>query len=328
MFQTEVTRLFGTRLPIVAGGMMWLANADYVAAAARAGIMAYITAASFPEPEVLRQEIRRCREQCEGLAFGVNVSMLPRPSEGERVREVFELIAQEGVRFVETSGRNPEAFMPLLKSHGIAVTHKAASVKHALKAQESGVDMVAIVGGECGGHPGLEMVGSLVNAAWARRSLEIPYLIGGGIGDGSQITAALAMGAAGVLMGTRFLVSQEIWAHENYKHKLVASQPSDTTLCMQAVRNPIRVIANETTATVQEMERTQPGLTIQDLMPHVAGRIAREAYASGDYRNGLLSAGQAIAFVDCIEPIARIVQRLEDEMQEAMTRLQSLSSGS
>lgn len=327
MFTTEVTRRFGTRLPVVAGGLMWLANADYVAAAARAGIMAYITAASFPEDEALRQEIRRCRALCEGHSFGVNVSMLPRPSEGERVGKVFELIADEGVRFVETSGRNPEAFLPLLKSHGITVTHKVASVKHAVKAQEGGVDLVAIVGGECGGHPGLDMVGTMVNAAWARKSLRIPYLIGGGIGDGAQIPAVLAMGAAGVLMGTRFLVSEEIWAHEDYKRKLIASQPSDTTLCMQSVRNPIRVLANDTTATVQEMERTNPALTIQDLMPHVAGRIARGSYGSGDWRQGLLSAGEALAFVDRIEPIAQIVQRLEDEMREAMGRLHSLSNG-
>jgi len=321
MFTTEVTRIFGIRLPIVAGGLMWLANADYVSAAARAGIMAYITSASFPDEQDLRNEIRRCRQLCEGRPFGVNVSMLPRAVEGERVHEVFELIISEGVKFVETSGRNPEAFMTLLRSHGITVTHKVASVKHAIKAQDCGVDMVAIVGGECGGHPGLEMVGTMVNAAWARKSLHIPYLIGGGIGDGSQIPALLAMGASGALIGTRFLVSEEIWAHENYKKKLVASQPSDTTLCMQSVRNPIRVLANTTTTTVQKIEQSNPSLTIQDLMPHVAGKIARGSYETGDWSMGLLSAGESLAFVDRIEPIQKIIDRLEDEMEHAMVRL-------
>lgn len=326
MLTTHVTQVFSTRLPIVAGGLMWLANADYVAAAARAGIMGYISASSFPEPEALRNEIHRCRDLCEGRSFGVNVSMLPRPAEGERVREVFELIAREGVRFVETSGRNPDAFLALLKAEGITVTHKVASVKHAVKAQDSGVDMVAIVGNECGGHPGLEMVGTMVNAAWARQALRIPYLIGGGIGHGSQIAAALAMGAAGVLIGTRFLVSEEIWAHRNYKQKLVDSQPGDTTLCMHAVRNPIRVLRNVTTETVQEMERTNPALTIQDLLPHVAGTIGRNAYATGDWSKGLLSAGQALAFVDRIEPLAQIVQTLEDELDEALQRVHALST--
>lgn len=321
MASTPITEMFGIRLPIVAGGLMWLSDARYVAAASRAGILGFITAASFPEPQALRDEIRRCRDLCEGGPFGVNVSMLPKLVPGERTQAVFELIAEEGVRFVETSGRSPEAYLPMLKAAGIRVLHKVPAVRYAVKAQSLGVDAVAIVGAECGGHPGMDMVGSIVNAAWAREQLHIPYLIGGGIGCGSQVTAALAMGAAGVVVGTRFTVAEEIWAHDDYKRRLVQAQPTDTTLLMHTVRNTVRALRNETTDAVQAIEASQPGVTIQDLLPLVAGRIGRQAYETGDTRHGVLSAGHALAFTDRIEPLAAIVQRMQAEMQAAVQRI-------
>ncbi|AUT65509.1 NAD(P)H-dependent flavin oxidoreductase [Paraburkholderia terrae] len=320
-FRNAVTELFGTRLPIVAGGLMWLADADYVAAASRAGIIGFITAASFPEPQALRAEIRRCRELCEGGPFGVNVSMLPKLVPGEKTREVFELIVDEGVKFVETSGRSPEEFLPLLKEAGIKVLHKVPAVRFAVKAAALGVDAVAIVGAECGGHPGLDMVGSFVNAAWAESQLDIPYLIGGGIGRGSQLAAALAMGASGVVVGTRFAVAEEIWAHADYKQRLVDAGPTDTELSMQSLRNTVRTLRNETTAAVKEIEAQNPDVTIQDLMPMVAGKIGRNAYVTGDWSKGLLSAGQSLAFVDRVEPLADIVRRFERDMWQAMGRL-------
>jgi NADH:quinone reductase (non-electrogenic) len=322
-FSNAVTELFGTRLPIVAGGLMWLADAEYVAAASRAGIIGFITAASFAEPQALRAEIRRCRELCEGGPFGVNVSMLPKLVPGEKTREVFELIVDEGVACVETSGRNPEEFMPLLKEAGVKVLHKVPAVRFAVKAAAVGVDAVAIVGAECGGHPGLDMVGSFVNAAWAESQLDIPYLIGGGIGRGSQLAAALAMGASGVVVGTRFAVAKEIWAHDDYKRRLVEAGPTDTDLCMQSVRNTVRTLRNETTAAVKALEAQNPDITIADLMPMVAGKIGRDAYVTGDWSKGLLSAGQSLAFIDRIEPLANIVLRFEHDMREAMGRLAS-----
>lgn len=321
VFSNAVTELFGTRLPIVAGGLMWLADAEYVAAASRAGIIGFITAASFPEREALRAEIRRCRDLCEGGPFGVNVSMLPKLVPGEKTREVFELVVDEGVKFVETSGRSPEEFLPLLKAAGVKVLHKVPAVRYAVKAASIGVDAVAIVGAECGGHPGLDMIGSFVNAAWAESHLEIPYLIGGGIGRGSQLAAALAMGASGVVVGTRFVVAKEIWAHDDYKRRLVEAGPTDTELCMHSVRNTVRTLRNQTTAAVKEIEARNPDVTIQDLMPLVAGKIGRDAYVTGDWSKGLLSAGQSLAFVDCIEPLADIVKRFELDMRQAFARL-------
>ena len=320
-FRTAVTRTFGCRLPIVAGGLMWLSNASYVAAGANAGILSFITAASFPEPAALRAEIAKCRDLCGDRPFGVNVSMLPKLVEGERIADTFRLIADEGVRFVETSGRNPEAFLPILKDAGIKVLHKVPSVRYAVKAQEVGVDMVSIVGAECGGHPGLDLIGSMVNQALAERRLDIPFLIGGGIGAGSQIVSALASGASGVVIGTRFLVAEEISAHPQYKQALVSANERDTTLTMSSVRNTVRTLSNETTEIVRRLEADNPQIGIAELMPHVSGVIGRKAYETGDVLRGMLSAGQALGLTDGIAPLADIVAQLEQEAGVALARL-------
>ena len=319
--KTEIMEMFGIRLPVVAGGLMWLSNADYVAAAANAGIIGFITAASFPDPDDLRAEIRRCRDLCGDAPFGVNVSMLPKLVPGEKTADVFRLIADEGVRFVETSGRNPEEYMPILKDAGIKVLHKVPAVRYAMKAQSVGVDAVAIVGAECGGHPGMDMIGSFVNAAMAERDLKIPFLIGGGVGQGSQIAAAVLMGASGVVVGTRFLVAEEIWAHDNFKAALVNATERDTALILQSVRNTVRSLKNETTEIVSKMEAENPNGGIEPLLPHVSGKVGRKAYETGDVSRGLLSAGQSLTFVDKIEPLAEIVLRLETEMATAIERL-------
>ncbi|MFZ4831778.1 NAD(P)H-dependent flavin oxidoreductase [Rouxiella sp. Mn2063] len=324
-FNTPIIDLFGIRLPIVAGGLMWLSDANYVAAASRAGVMGFITAASFPELPALRAEIRRCRELCQGGSFGVNVSMLPKLVEGEQTQAVFAAIAEEGVRFVETSGRSPEAYLPMLHSAGIKVLHKVPNLRFAIKAAELGVDAVSIVGAECGGHPGLDLIGSFVQAAWAKSHITLPYLIGGGVGEGSQIAAALAMGASGVVIGTRFLVAEEIWAHADYKRQLIASQPTDTQLCMQSIRNTVRVLRNQTSEAVVALEASMAEVRIEDLLPLVSGKIGRNAYATGDWSQGLLSAGQSLAFVDRIEPVASIVSRLEQELLQALERLHRIA---
>lgn len=322
----EFKALSGTRLPIVAGGLMWLSNAEYVAAAANAGILGFIAAASFPDENDLQNEIHKCRDLSNGNPFGVNVSMLPKLITGEKIRDVFELIIKEDVKIVETSGRSPEPFLPMLKEAGVKVIHKVPAVKYALKAQKIGVDAVAIVGSECGGHPGMDLIGSFVNAAMALERLEIPYLIGGGIGHGAQITAAMAMGAAGVVIGTRFLVAEEIWAHKRYKQALIEATESDTTLCMQSIRNTVRGLKNKTTDKVQQIEREQTTVDIKDLLPFISGKIGHLAYTTGDTTHGILAAGHALAFVHKIEPLADIVASLESQANQAIEHIQKIRS--
>ncbi len=323
MLETRATAFFGTRLPIVASGLHWLSTAGYVAAAARAGIMGFITAASFPEPQRLRDEIRRCRDLAEGRPFGVNVSMLPKLVEGERTEAVFDLIADEGVRFVETSGRNPEPYLPRLKAAGIRVVHKVPTVKHARKAEAVGVDMVELVGAEAGGHPGVDLVGTIVQATLAARGLSVPLVVGGGIATGEQLVAALALGADGVLIGTRFLVAEEIAAHPDYKARLLAARETDTTLVMQSLRNTVRALRNDTTDRVQAVERDRPG-DLSALMPLISGSGGRMAYETGGTGQGLLSVGQAVAFADRVEPLAAIVDRIAGEAAAALERLRAL----
>lgn len=323
---TPVTGLFGTRLPVVAGGLMWLANADYVAAAARTGIIGFITAASFADTEALRAEIRRCRAMVGDLPFGVNISMLPKLVEGERTRQVFDLVAEEGVRFIETSGRSPEPFLPIARAAGIKVLHKVSSLKHAQKAEKIGVDAVSIVGAECGGHPGLDMIGSMVNAGLAGARLTIPWLIGGGIGTGAQIAAVLAMGGAGVVVGTRFLVADEIWAHPGYKQALIEATENDTALGMHTVRNTVRAFANETMRELRRIEAERPDVTIQELLPLVSGKLGRRAYETGDVSRGVLSAGQSLGAITKTAPLADIVEELERDMLAALRRAGDLAA--
>lgn len=314
---TAITELFGIRLPIVAGGLQWLANADYVAAAGRAGIIGFITAASFPDVDGLRDEIRRCRDLCEGAPFGVNVSMLPKLVQGERTQEIFDVICAEGVGFVETSGRDPSPYLPALKAAGVTVLHKVSTVRHAIKAQAAGVDAVSIVGAECGGHPGLDLIGSFVQGRTARDALTIPYLIGGGVGTGEHLVAALALGASGVVIGTRFLVAEEIWAHRDYKDRLIAATERDTDLILVSLRNTMRVLRNDTSDLVRQIEVAGEG-SVETLLPLVSGKIGRAAYESGQWSRGALSVGQAVSFADKVEPLADIVARLEHQAHEAV----------
>lgn len=318
--RTAITDLFGTRLPIVAGGLMWLANADYVAACARAGIIGFLTAASHATLDDLRREIRRTRSLCGARPFGVNVSMLPKLVEGERTEAVFRVIAEEGVRFVETSGRSPEAYLPILREAGIKVIHKVASLRHAEKAQAIGVDAVSIVGAECGGHPGEEMIGSFVKAGMADARLQIPWLIGGGVGSGGQIAAILAMGGAGAVVGTRFLVAEEIPAHAAYKAALSVAGAEDTALGMHSVRNTVRALANDTMSDLAVLERSNPQGDIATLLPLVSGKIGRQAYETGDVSRGVLSAGQSLGMTGSTEPLAAIVTRMGQELEQALTR--------
>lgn len=322
-WDTALTRAFDLRLPVVAGGLQWLADEPYVTSVTNAGVLGFITAASFQgDMDALRAEIRKTRAAVGDRAFGVNVSMLPKLVPGEQTEGIFRLIADEGVTVIETSGRNPEPYMPLLKDLGLTVIHKVPAVRYAVKAQSVGVDMVAIVGAECGGHPGMDMIGSFVNAAMAGRDLDIPFLIGGGVGHGSQIVAALSMGAAGVVMGTRLLVAEEVTAHQGYKQALVDATERDTALTMSSVRNTIRTLANETTQEVARMEAENPNVTFDDLRPLVAGVIGRKAYETGDVSRGMLSAGHALGLTDRIEPMADIIARIEAEAASAFGALQ------
>lgn len=318
-FDTRITNLFGIRVPVLAGGMHWLSTPEYVAGAAKAGIMGFLSAASYPDIDALRAAIRECRALCGDAPFGVNVSMLPKASEGERTPALFQAVIDENVAFVETSGRNPAAFLPMLRDAGIKVLHKVSTLRHAISAQALGVDAVAIVGAECGGHPGVDMIGTFVQGAIAAQKLTIPVVIGGGVGTGAQLVAALALGADGVIIGTRFLAADEVWAHEGYKQCLINANEADTALVLTTLNNTARILNNETAFIVQTMEAQ--GADIEELRPHIRGALGRQAYESGDCTLGMLSVGQAVGFVEKRESIAAIIEAFEREAAAAMAQL-------
>lgn len=321
-FKTRITDLYGIRLPVIASGLMWLAEPVYVAAVARAGLIGFMTSASFPDPAALRAGIRKCRELSEGKPFGVNIMIRISRDGTDRVTPLIDAVIDEGVKYVETAGNNPEAYLKRLKDAGIIVLHKVPGVRYAKKAESLGVDAVTVVGAEAGGHPGVEPVGTMVAAAAAARAIRIPLVVAGGLGTGEQLVAALAMGADGIAMGTRFLVSEEIWAHRNYKERLVAAGETDTTLLLQSMRNTQRALKTGHVAMIQQLEREQADT--QALLPHIMGSIGRKAYETGEYETAMLSCGQGVVFADKIEPLSAIVNRLEAEARAAMDRLHSI----
>lgn len=320
MFETEITRLFGIRHPILCGGLMWLATAPYVAAVAKAGGLGFISAKTFPDPDAFRNEIRTCRDAADGNPFGVNLYVSAQAEANAFLEGHVRILLDEGVRIVETAGNAPGPILPILKKAGCKVIHKASILRHAERAVRDGADAVTIVGMECGGHPGMDFIGSMVQAPLVASALPVPVVVGGGIGTGRQLVGALAMGAAGVLMGTRMLVSQEIWADAAYKERVVAADERASRLVLQTMRNTYRIMDNESAQAIADLEAA--GVTdFEKYRPHVAGELQRKTYESGDTRYGLLSLGQAAVFADRVAPVADIFDDLLTDAKRAVARV-------
>jgi len=318
MFHTRVTELFGVDHPIMQGGLQWVATAELVAAVAEAGAMGFITALTFESPEALRREIRRCRG-LTGRPFGVNVTLLPtmrRPDYAGMVR----VCAEEGIPVVETAGDNPESLMPALREAGIKVVHKCTSLRHARTAVALGADAIVIDGFECAGHPGEDDVTSLVLIPIAADALEVPVIASGGFGDGRGLVAALALGAEGINMGTRFLATREAPVHERVKEALVERDERSTRLALRSLRNTIRVLHNEVVDRILEIE-SRPGPTdFAELAHLVSGAVARgEVWEKGNVDGGVFTAGQVTGLIHDIPTVAELVHRIVAEA-EAIVR--------
>jgi NADH:quinone reductase (non-electrogenic) len=319
-FKTRITELFGIEHPILCGGLMWLSDAGYVAASVNAGGMGFITARTFPDPGRFREELQTCRELTKGRPFGVNLYLTPRAEENEFLKRHTKILLEEGVRILETSGLPPKEFLPALKEAGAKVMHKTSTVRHAMSAAKLGVDAVAVVGAECGGHPGLALVGSIVQTPLAARDIRLPLAVGGGFGHGSQIAAALAMGADAVIVGTRMLAATEIAAHPAYKRRMIEADEASSRLIMQTFRNTYRVLDNADARSVSALEAAGDA-DYENYRPYVAGAHQKVAYETGDWNRGVLSMGQSIAFTRSEQTVAEIHTQLMDEAVAAMARL-------
>lgn len=318
--KTRITELLHIRYPIVQGGMQWVSTAELVAAVSNAGGLGVLSALTQPTPDDLAREITRCRALTD-RPFGVNVTML-RTVNAPPFERIFGTIIEGGVRIVETAGNVPQETFDHLKRHGVTIIHKCTSVRHALAAQRRRVDVISVDGFECAGHPGEDDVPGLVLIPAAARALQIPVIASGGIADGRGMAAALTLGAEGVNMGTRFVITREAPVHESIKQALVRACERDTRLIMRSLNNSARVFANAIAAEVQAIERG--GTTFQDIQPLVAGARGKAALRSGDVDAGLIWAGQAIGLIDDIPSCAELVERMVSECRARLAAASAL----
>ena len=317
MLQTRITEMFGIQYPIVQGGMMHISRAELVGAVSNAGGLGILTALTFPSPEQLAAEIDKARSITD-KPFGVNVTLLPtiRPLD---IDGYFDVILNKGVKIVETAGRSPEPFMEQLKAAGVKVIHKCTAVRFARKAEKIGCDVVSIDGFECAGHPGEEDVTSLILVPLTVDAVEIPVIASGGFGDGRGLIAALALGAEGINMGTRFMATQESPAHPAVKEKLVQSSERDTMLVLRSLRNTARELRNPVAEKVSEMEKQ--GASAEKIVALMSGERGKEVLDTGDLDRGVLSAGQVVGLVRSIPTVKQLVETIIGDAEEAISRL-------
>jgi nitronate monooxygenase len=287
--RTRITELFGIKHPIIQGGMHRVGYAELAAAVSNAGGLGIITGLTQPTPEDLAREIDRCREKTD-RPFGVNLTFLPSFA-SPPYPEYIHAIVEGGVRIVETAGRNPAQYIPALKAHGVKVIHKCTSVRHSLTAERIGCDAISVDGFECGGHPGEDDIPNMILLPRVAEELKIPFVASGGMADGRSLVAALALGADGINMGTRFIATKEAPAHDNVKQALIAANELQTRLIMRSLRNTERVLTNAAVEEILTIEREKGAATTIEYIrrrrgepPRLAGR--RDGCGRLELRNG------------------------------------------
>ena len=320
--KTRFTEEFGIEHPIVQGGMQWVGYAEMVAPVANAGGLGFLTALTQPTPEDLAKEIARTKEMTD-KPFGVNLTILPaiKPPPYAEYRDA---IIQGGIKIVETAGYRPQEHVDHFKEHGIKVIHKCTAVRHALSAERMGVDAISIDGFECAGHPGEDDIPGLILIPAAADKVKIPMLASGGFGDGRGLAAALALGADGINMGTRFCVTQEAPIHENFKRQMVENDERATKLIFRTLHNTARVMRNAVSEEVVEIE-SQGGAKFEDVQHLVAGVRGREAMAKGDTEGGIWSAGMIQGLIHDIPTVKELIDTIVADAEEIIKgRLASL----
>lgn len=315
MIKTKFTETFGVEAPIVQGGMQWVGVAELVAGVANAGGLGFITALTQPTPEALTKEIERCREMTD-KEFGVNLTILPAINPPPYA-EYRDAIISSGIKIVETAGFNPVEHMPDFKAAGVKVLHKCTSVRHAVKAQGIGVDGISIDGFECAGHPGEDDIPGLILIPAAAEQISIPMIASGGFGDARGLVAALALGADGINMGTRFMATQEAQIHGNVKQALVDGDERATNLIFRQLRNTARVAKNAISDEVVGI--LADGGQFEDVRELVAGVRGRSVYETGDLDAGIWSAGMVQGLIHDVPTCAELIGRIVSEAEELIT---------
>jgi NAD(P)H-dependent flavin oxidoreductase YrpB (nitropropane dioxygenase family) len=311
--KTRITELFGIEHPIIQGGMHFVGFAELAAAVSNAGGLGIITGLTQKTPELLAKEIRRCRELTD-KPFGVNLTFLPVLTAPDYPGYI-KAIIDGGVKAVETAGNNPQKWMPALHEAGIKVIHKCTSVRHSLKAEAIGCDAVSVDGFECGGHPGEDDVPNFILLPRAADELKIPFVASGGMADGRSLVAALALGAEGMNMGTRFIATKEAPVHDNVKQAIVAASELDTRLVMRPLRNTERVLRNAAVDTLLAKERELgAGLKFEDIIEQVAG-VYPKIMLEGAMDAGAWSCGMVAGLIRDIPSCKQLIERIMAEAE-------------
>ncbi len=311
--KTRITELFGIQHPVIQGGMHFVGFSELAAAVSNAGGLGIITGLTQRTPELLANEIRRCREMTN-KPFGVNLTFLPvltAPDYPGYIRAIID----GGVKVVETAGNNPQKWLPLLHEAGIKVIHKCTSVRHSLKAESIGCDAVSVDGFECGGHPGEDDVPNFILLPRAAEELKIPFVASGGMADGRSLAAALCLGAEGMNMGTRFMATKEAPIHDNVKQAIVAASELDTRLVMRPLRNTERVLRNRAVDTLLEKERALgAALKFEDIIGQVAG-VYPKIMLEGDMDAGAWSCGMVAGLIKDVPTVQELMDRIMREAE-------------
>jgi NADH:quinone reductase (non-electrogenic) len=309
--KTQITEMFGIQHPIIQGGMHFVGFAELAAAVSNAGGLGIITGLTQRTPELLAAEIKRCRAMTD-KPFGVNLTFLPTVSSPDYPGYIRAII-DGGVKAVETAGNNPQKWLPQLHEAGIKVIHKCTSVRHSLKAQSIGCDAVSVDGFECGGHPGEDDVPNFILLPRAADELKIPFVASGGMADGRSLVAALALGAQGINMGTRFIATQEAPVHDKVKQAIVAASELDTRLVMRPLRNTERVLRNEAVDRLLQKERELgASLKFDDIINEVAGVYPR-IMKDGDMDAGAWSCGMVAGLIHDVPTVKELIDRIMAE---------------
>jgi NADH:quinone reductase (non-electrogenic) len=311
--KTRITELFGIEHPIIQGGMHYVGFAELAAAVSNAGGLGIITGLTQKTPADLANEIKRCREMTD-KPFGVNLTFLPTVSSPDYPGYI-KAIIEGGVKAVETAGNNPQKWMPVLHEAGIKVIHKCTSVRHSLKAESIGCDAVSVDGFECGGHPGEDDIPNFILLPRAAEELKIPFVASGGMADGRSLVAALALGAEGMNLGTRFIATKEAPVHQNVKDAIVAASELDTRLVMRSLRNTERVLNNAATQSLLAKEKALGAdLKFEDIMTEVAG-VYPKIMKTGDMDAGVWSCGMVAGLIHDIPSVQELIDRIMTEAE-------------
>ena len=316
--KTRITELFGIQHPIIQGGMHFVGFAELAAAVSNAGGLGIITGLTQRTPELLANEIKRCREMTD-KPFGVNLTFLPVLASPDYPGYI-KAIIDGGVKVVETAGNNPQKWLPALHEAGIKVIHKCTSVRHSLKAESIGCDAVSVDGFECGGHPGEDDIPNFILLPRAADELKIPFVASGGMADGRSLVAAIALGAEGMNMGTRFMATVEAPIHQNVKDAIVAASELDTRLVMRPLRNTERVLNNAAVERLLEKEKALgANLKIDDIMEEVAG-VYPKIMKDGAMGAGAWSCGMVAGLIHDVPTVKQLIDRIMAEADEIISK--------